>query len=418
MVGMSLFTDRPRLRWAAPAAGLTLALAGTALVSTQAGAQTELAPKTAQQLLVEVRQAGQDLADGKPSAAGMSGTVVQTSEPGLPDLAGLLGGGGSSSDLASTVTGTHTWRVWYAGPERVRLALVGDASESDVIRNGDQVWVWSSESKTATKYALDDERTGDADPSALPVPLPSGSPTALAVTPSQWADQVLDAVGPSTEVGAPRQVTVAGRSAYELTLVPRTPGTLVAAVKIALDGEHKVPLRLQVLSTEVSEPAIDVAFTSVDFNVPEARQFEFTPPPGTTVKDGDLPGVDGDKADPAPSAKASPAPSGGSAVDPTGTRPGPRMVGADWSTVLVGVMPTEETPGSPSASPNSEQGPVPAELSALLRSLPAESGPWGSGRVLRGTLFTLVIADDGRFAVGAVEPQVAFDALADAPAAR
>jgi hypothetical protein len=44
------------------------------------------------------------------------------------------------------------------------------------------------------------------------------------------------------------------------------------------------------------------------------------------------------------------------------------------------------------------------------------SGAWGSGRVLEGTLFSLVLTDDGRAALGAVAPEALYAALA-APAA-
>jgi hypothetical protein len=48
----------------------------------------------------------------------------------------------------------------------------------------------------------------------------------------------------------------------------------------------------------------------------------------------------------------------------------------------------------------------------VLKSLPAVSGAWGSGHLLRGPLFSAVLTDDGRLAVGAVAPQMLYDALA------
>jgi hypothetical protein len=41
-------------------------------------------------------------------------------------------------------------------------------------------------------------------------------------------------------------------------------------------------------------------------------------------------------------------------------------------------------------------------LGAYL-SLPVVSGEWGSGRAVTGTLFSAIITDDGRYAVGAVD---------------
>jgi hypothetical protein len=84
-----------------------------------------------------------------------------------------------------------------------------------------------------------------------------------------------------------------------------------------------------------------------------------------------------------------------------GTKDGvaePTVVGSGWSSVMI-------TRGGVGQQ-------VPAEMQGLIRSLPAISGSWGSGRVLEGTLFSMVIADDGRVAVGAVPPKRVGAALA------
>jgi hypothetical protein len=47
----------------------------------------------------------------------------------------------------------------------------------------------------------------------------------------------------------------------------------------------------------------------------------------------------------------------------------------------------------------------------MLQALPRVSGSWGSGRLLSGSLFSAVITDDGRVAVGAVRPQLLYSAL-------
>ena len=48
----------------------------------------------------------------------------------------------------------------------------------------------------------------------------------------------------------------------------------------------------------------------------------------------------------------------------------------------------------------------------LLTTLPTVSGTWGSGHVLDGTLFSAIITDDGRVAIGSVDPQALTAALA------
>ena len=47
----------------------------------------------------------------------------------------------------------------------------------------------------------------------------------------------------------------------------------------------------------------------------------------------------------------------------------------------------------------------------MLSSIPEVSGTWGKGRVIDGTLFSAVLTDDGRIAVGAVAPEALFAAL-------
>ena len=70
--------------------------------------------------------------------------------------------------------------------------------------------------------------------------------------------------------------------------------------------------------------------------------------------------------------------------------------------MAVGTVP----PSSGGSGEGSEQ------LQSLLQALPRVSGEWGSGRLLRGTLFSAVLTDDGRFAVGAVAPERLYAALA------
>ena len=45
---------------------------------------------------------------------------------------------------------------------------------------------------------------------------------------------------------------------------------------------------------------------------------------------------------------------------------------------------------------------MPASSATVLEALPKVSGDWGSGHVLRGTLFSALLTDDGRVVVGAV----------------
>ncbi len=366
---MSLFTDHPRARWAVPATALVFIGGAAFVTSATATADSGLPPRTAAELLVDLQQA---------QLHGLSGTVVQTANLGLPQLPGVTGGQGSSgtsTSLSSVLSGTHTWRVWTAGPTQSRLALVGSAGESDVIRNGPDLWLWSSNDKTAVHSTLPAQE-----------PKPAVTPNDLPRTPEEAAQRALAAVDPTTEVTTSGTATVAGRPAYELVLKPRDTASRVAQVRLAIDGEQHVPLRVQVYSTKVVEPAVEVGFTSVDFSTPDARQFEFTPPEGTTVTDkGTLPGhKSGAATNPAPAAGAE-----------------PKVVGSGWTAVAVATLPDDAK-----ASLNEQPA------AQLLASVPRVSGSWGSGRLVDGTLFSAVLTDDGRIAVGAVAPEKLYAALA------
>ena len=235
---------------------------------------------------------------------------------------------------------------------------------------------------------------------------PTAGPTGtgLPPTPEDAAKAALAAIDPTTRAEVGPAVVVAGRTAYELVLTPKDSTTLVAQVRLAVDGERHLPLRVQVFSTKQSTPAIEVGFTSIDFSAPEARQFEFTPPPGTTVTEGMPEGL-GDKAAGMPTE-----PGAGTAAAKAAA---PRAVGTGWSRVVVATMPatTDAAPGGGTAADGGL-----GQLQSLLGALPQVSGAWGSGRVLEGTLFSLVLTDDGRVALGAVAPDALYAALA-APAA-
>jgi hypothetical protein len=151
-----------------------------------------------------------------------------------------------------------------------------------------------------------------------------------------------------------------------------------------------VALRVQVFAGDRAEPVAAIGFTEVDFATPADSEFAFTPPKGaevTEVAPEDHAGEDGKDAD----ARA--------AAEPT-------VVGEGWTTVVVGTLPKGELPDGQGG----EHGEGP-DLQAYLAQLPKVSGSWGSGRLLAGTAFSVVITDDGRVAAGAVGLELLYDAL-------
>lgn len=384
----NLFTSRPALRWTVPVvAAVTVVGGGAAIGTFAATAEPSLPPRTAAQLLVDLQTARLD---------GLSGTVVQRADLGLPPLAGLLDRDG----IGALATGTNTVRVWYAGPDQARIALVGTLGESDVIRNGRDVWLWRSRTNEATHYRLPEDEAEKRAPQGLP------GTAGLPATPQEAADRALAAIDPSTEVTVGRSATIAGRDAYELVLRPRDAASLLGQVRIAIDAVEHVPLRFEVFARDGGEPAFEVAFTQVDLTRPDPEQFEFNPPPGVKVVEGSEPAT----SDRAP---AHHTPDDGAGVT---------TVGTGWTTVWTGRVPDQAGQPSGEAAPGragepdsagAPDGDAVARFDGLRQLLPEVSGDWGRGRLFSTKLFTVLVTDDGRVLAGLVTPERLYEVAAD-----
>jgi outer membrane lipoprotein-sorting protein len=363
---MRIFSSRPALRWLAPLA-LVVALSGTVLVATTATAERKLPPRSAEELLADVQKARVD---------GLSGTVIQRANLGIPDLPGA--NGRDSSELTSLVSGTHTLRVRYSEPDKARLAVIGTYGETDLIHNGKDMWVWSSREQKATHRTLtpDSGNPVDRQPGDLPR------------TPDEAAKQVLSALEPTTKVTTDSAVTVAGRQAYELVLDPNDEATLISQIRLAIDGDTRMPLRVQVYGAD-DKLVFEVGYDSVKFTRPEDREFQFRPPRGSKVtEEGSTSPRTPTKSEQQQARKQA-----------QQAREEVKTVGSGWSTVAVRKM-----TGDSAAS-------APPELQAFLSKLPVVKGSWGSGRLLAGTAFSAVLTDDGRIAFGAVKPESLYKAL-------
>jgi outer membrane lipoprotein-sorting protein len=336
----------------------------------RASAADGLAPRSAAQILA-------DLHDAHPSQA--SGTVVEHADLGLPVLPSGVGGDGSS-DFSSLINGAHTMRVWYSGPQLARVALIGALGESDVVHNGQDLWVWSSTDNTAIHAHLPaPSAMTSRHPSGLPSGLPGALASTLPLTPLDVANAIIALLDPTTSVTSDGTVTVAGRAAYELVIAPRDPASLIGSVRIAMDASQHIPLRVQIYAAGATKTAFEIGFTKVSFDRPDPSVFSFNPPPGATVKQAS-PGVKTTKPSPAPPAKATLTP--------------PRVIGSGWTAVLSASIPVGAT-----TSGDRNGG----SLGALLRALPTVNGAFGHGKLVQTALFSALITDGGRVYVGAVD---------------
>ncbi|MGJ6966279.1 LolA family protein [Streptosporangium sp. G11] len=374
------------VRWAVPVAAIAVVAGAIGAGPVIAAVQGDpvLPERTAEQLLASAAQASQ--AGLKP----MSGTVMQTASLGLPGLPGVPEMGGSSP--AALLAGSHELKVWYGGEDKVRFALPGRMSETDLIVNGDQVWLWQSDVNKATRV-----KAGNTEGAGGPGDGTGRAHEALptATTPQQLAQKLLGQVGADTTVSVTSTEKVADRAAYQLVLAPKDPSSLVKEVKLALDGETFVPLRIQVYARSAAEPAFEVGFTSVTFSPPAAENFTFTPPAGAKVEEtsiGELTEGHG-------------APQGERLKEGEEIKDKTKTVGRGWTTVAV--IPASEMEKLTSAP----QGEAPAGqdagaiTDALLQSAKPISGTWGSGKVIQTKLVSALLTDDGRLLVGAVTPE-------------
>jgi outer membrane lipoprotein-sorting protein len=371
-----------RARWFVPAGAVIVVggvLAGSMISVAQAS--PSLPAKTPDQLLSALA--------ARPQTPPLTGTVVETSSLGLPSLPGTS----DPTSIASLLTGSHTIRIWYADPQHFRVAVPQSMSESDIIRNGSSAWLWESTQNTVTHVTIP-ARSDTSGSQASP------SKAAFAKTPptpQQAAQEILAKVGPTTTVGVDSNVTVAGEASYQLVLAPKSSSSLIGQIRIAVDASRDVPLRVQVFAKGAKSPAVQIGFTSVSFVKPAAANFKFTAPAGAKVEQESL-GSD--------SGHSKQAPAGGASV-----------IGKDWlavadlpSSVLSGVeSPARHQPTGSGLSGDSGQ-----VISALLRSATPVSGSWGSGRLVKTSLISMLITNNGRVLVGAVTPQVLYSAAAQA----
>lgn len=347
-------------RWLPAAIIPAVIVAGAVIAPLGATAAVDLPDIAADELLALVATSQADA---------FSGTIEQKSDLGLPDLSSFSGSGssgsGSEQDIGSALellTGTHTARVFVDGPDLARVQVFDQLAERNIVRTGDEVWLYDSTDRTATHLVLPDDHDDAAVPDAGEVP-----------TPGELAERLLTELDPTTAVTVGTDAIVAGRPAYELVLTPRDTQTLVGSVSIAVDSETGLPLAFEILARGQDAPAFWVAFTDLTLESPDAAVFAFEPPPDATVTERTVP--DGPKPDYGPA-----------------EAPVYAVSGEGWSSIIA--LPAGALPAEIVASP--------------LYSAATE--PVDGGRLLSTALVNVLLTDDGRVFAGAVSPEQLLDA--------
>ncbi|WP_415856906.1 DUF2092 domain-containing protein [Sinomonas sp. G460-2] len=355
-------------RWL-PAAAVP-AVVAVGVLAAGAVAVTPPPPATPEQVLALV---------ASHAARQFSGTVEERADLGLPSIpaqalapatkSSALGG---EATLLELLTTAHTARVYTDGPTKVRVQIMDQLAERDAIRNGNDVWTFDSKTNEVTHATL----PAGAGPEA------SATAKAPVMSPDQLAQRFLAAAGPSTNVALGQSASVAGHGAYTLVLTPKTAGTLVGSVQIAVEAQTGLPLAVDVYAKGQQDPAFHTAFTKLDLGAPDASVFAFTPPAGATVKEQPVPApATTPKATPGATPgtmpKASPAPKPSTGAKTPESAPG-------WDTVVV--VPAAKIPAGFLDQP-------------LVKQL---ATPVSGGRLLSSSLVNILITNDGRVLVGAV----------------
>ncbi|HEY0639700.1 MAG TPA: hypothetical protein VGD67_18800 [Pseudonocardiaceae bacterium] len=351
-----------------------LGVAGLAAIAVPAGAGTQpsLPEVSAEELVTSA------LSTHPPALAGRIAVDNALGLPMIPGLPTQLGDG--SSDVS----------VWYDGDGRSRVSLPNGAAERVIVDDGTTVWHWDSAERTVVKAQHDADREPKAD---------------TPFDPAAVAKEVLNLVRPTSVISVDGTALVAERPAYELVLAPApTERTLLREVRVAIDSETRMPLRLVVLTNGTDEPVFSVGFEELTVGAQDAGLFTFTPPAGAEVTEDDQ----ADRRGPG---------TGRDEGGPLANLAGPDLFGDGWDTVVLGTLPKDlfggERGGERGDDPDANRpgGPGFDPRAFLDRIGTPVSGDWGSGRLISTAVVSVVITDDGRVAAGAVPQQVLVEAL-------
>ena len=281
--------------------------AGAVAVPLQASA-VDLPDLTPQQVML--------LMDGE--ITGFSGTIVKTSELGLPPLEmssmmdeemiaemeekmpegfeefiPSLIEQNAITQAVELIAGTHRIRV-YASEVGMRVQILDPMSQRDFIVNENEFWAYDARNATALTGTFDME-VSDEDKAEFEANAQAQLEQYLAEiqldisNPEAVADYLMAQVGETTEVSVGKDHRIAGRTAYQLIAQPNAKNSLVESVVISVDSETGMALDVKVYSVEQDVPAFHVGFESISFETPDASMFSFTPPAGTTIETMEIP---------------------------------------------------------------------------------------------------------------------------------
>ncbi|MFB9907302.1 LolA family protein [Allokutzneria oryzae] len=366
--------DRKKATVAAATAGAIAGAVGLTVLAmpTGAGAAPVLPPVNPEQLVQSVLS--------QKEIPALGGTVEGKTNLGIPAI----------PNLPQELSGVSA-RVWSDGTGKVRVASSQAGGEKIAVNDGTTAWTWDSSTKVATKHTYDKDAA------------PKGKPEELS-DPASAAKKIIDLVRPSSSISVDGTASVAGRDAYELVLAPApSERTLLREVRVAVDAEKRLPLRVVVLANGSSEPVAQIGFTKLDIGAQDPKLFTFTPPAGAKVEDSasklkEFESKHREEIEKHQKPGSSPKPMETDRV---------KVVGDGWDTTVVGRLPKlDELPKS------GEKGAAVQNPLDMVKQFGTKvEGPWGKGYLITTKVGTGLLTEDGRFAAGAVPSQVLVEAI-------
>ncbi|TCP56256.1 outer membrane lipoprotein-sorting protein [Tamaricihabitans halophyticus] len=313
----------------------------------------------------------------------LAGTVEVENNLGLPDIPGQ-----------QSMLGTESARVYTDGKQGARVSFEQDTGEQIAVSNGNKAWFWDAASQRVTEYSLHEKQRKPKD--------------ATKDNPAELARSLVDKLNETSEVRVDGTARVADRAAYDLVLTPKpTERTLLREVRVAVDAETRLPLRLAAFANGSTEPVAQLSFTDLTIGAQPADLFTFTPPAGAEVV----------RPEPNKQRDRKPGEQEAAMADSS-------VIGDGWDTALVlrgkellnsmGMAdqgrPDQDKPDQSGVGPGAE-----ADARQMLEQVGEKvTGSFGSGRLISTNVGGALITDDGRIAVGAVPKQVLIEALEQA----
>lgn len=283
-----------------PAVLAPILVASSIFFSGQTGAAADLADKSAAEILAMINT--------DPKIA-LLGQIIKKADLGLPPMnlvpdisqsmvdsmrerlpaamVDFIPEASIEGELAlilEFLAGTHKANIYMDGPRKVRLQVLDLLSERNFIRNGEELWFYDAAKSRAIRGEIDLVEEEAAQNQVIDWFNKNSAEFAFDITsPISVAQYFLDQAGPSTIFTVEEDLNIAGRDAYQISLLPKTPGSLVEKVNFAIDAENGLPLSVSVKAVNQESLAFEIAFQSISFQRPDGKNFDFQPPAGTEV---------------------------------------------------------------------------------------------------------------------------------------